>query len=302
MRSRVLVVCGVLVGLVMLAEGCGSDTSPAPRAEAPRPARVVRPVAHRPQSSQPTYRETLTGVTMAYETILHNLANAHAPGYKAVRPMFFGSDAVPELRRDLSSGWPVPTGRWLDVAINGPGYFAVDAGPNIVHATAYSRVGKLFVNRDNELVLGSANGPRVLPRITFPDEYGQIVIDRSGNVAVTTRDSDELINIGQIELARFANDAGLDFVGNDMFHAGIEAGAPIMGHPAEVGFGYLKQKHLEGSNVDVVAELAELRQLKRWGQNLGDTLKIQTIFDTDEPVAVTLAVPQGSTSALLTTP
>lgn len=302
MRRRMYIVGGLALALVL---GCGSLISQVfGRDAAPAPSQAISHVTTpsvlsdelRPSPSQPTYRESLSGVTMAYETVLANLDQANEPGYKALRPLFKAGSPMPELRRDYSPGWPVATGRWLDVAINGPGYFAIEADPWVPGARAYCRVGRFYISRDHKLVLGSPDGPRVTPYVVFPDRYREIVIDREGRVLVTMEDNASPVEVGQIELVRFAHDGGLELSGQDLFHTTAESGAPIQGVPGEVGFGYLKQKHLEGSNVDVVAELAELRQLKRWGQTLSDALQIETIFDTqDLPVSISLASPHRQT-------
>jgi hypothetical protein len=91
--------------------------------------------------------------------------------------------------------------------------------------------------------------------------------------------------IGQLQIARFANDQGLKSSREGIFHTGPESGIAIYGHPNTDAFGKLLQHHLEGSNVDVVAELLELRRLKDYGQSLGQSLGIATIFDADPPVS-----------------
>lgn len=242
-------------------------------------------------STGPDYHRMLSGIEVAYETVLLNIENAQTPGYKTVRPVFDSDSMNPELRRDLSHGRPLPTGRWLDLAIDGPGYLLVRDPERLgLDGLAYSRTGKLHINTEGALTLGSADGPAIEPRIVFPDEYGDIRIDAQGRVWVVSVDRQDVMEIGQIELARFINEGALCPTRDGLYIATAESGRPTRGRPGDQGFGQTLQKHLEGSNVDIATELAALDQFKAWGQSVGESLGIATHFD--EQPELTNVLPQ----------
>jgi flagellar hook protein FlgE len=64
--------------------------------------------------------------------------------------------------------------------------------------------------------------------------------------------------IGQIVMARFANNAGLQQVGDSLFNVGVNSGEPIFGTPGQEGIGTLTSGAVELSNTDVGQNLIEL--------------------------------------------
>ena len=68
---------------------------------------------------------------------------------------------------------------------------------------------------------------------------------------------------GQFELASFANEAGLDAVGDNLFLETPASGAATAGVPGEPGYGTILQGFLETSNVNVVSEITELISAQR---------------------------------------
>jgi flagellar basal-body rod protein FlgG len=71
-------------------------------------------------------------------------------------------------------------------------------------------------------------------------------------------DGDELQDLGRIELTRFANPSGLQAAGPTLFRETPAAGERLEGAP-----GFIRQGHLEQSNVDPMRELADLIQAQR---------------------------------------
>ncbi|MEM9420283.1 MAG: flagellar hook basal-body protein [Planctomycetota bacterium] len=257
-------------------------------------------------SQRGTYQQTLDGVYEAYDVVLNNLAHAQTPGYRAIRPIFetvssevAGRSGVlkPVMLRDPSPGRPVKTGRWLDVAINGAGYLILDdPSANGVDGLAYSRAGQLYLSSDSVLVAGSLSGPRLEPIVVFPDEFQDIRIQSDGTVEVLAGARPRWTAIGMIHLARFANDAGLVQAANGHYIATAESGPPLVDYPGGLGLGTLQHKHLEGSNVNVASELAELNRLKDWGESLGEGLGIQPQFKAPAPAAATWDAPIHASS------
>jgi flagellar basal-body rod protein FlgG len=167
----------------------------------------------------------------------------------------------------MEQGVLEPTGRGLDLAIDGEGFFAVQEFDG---STAYTRDGRLQVNADGKLV--TSDGRLLLPEITFPSDTLETTIDAEGHVMVRTAGSpDVTTHLGQMQLRRFVNAPGLRVRGNLLFQSQA-SGAPISGNPGMTGLGLLRQRALERSNVDADAELAALRAAEQQLQALQTTL------------------------------
>ena len=69
--------------------------------------------------------------------------------------------------------------------------------------------------------------------------------------------------VGQIELANFPNEAGLEGLGDNLFLETAASGTATVGNPGATGFGTLKQGALETSNVNVVNEITNLIAAQR---------------------------------------
>lgn len=144
------------------------------------------------------------------------------------------------------------TGNSLDIAIEGDGFFQITLPDGEI---GYSRDGSFELNRDGIIV--TADGFALEPEITIPEDAINIAIGTDGTVTVTLSDgtTDEL---GQIELARFINPAGLLSQGRNLFRESEASGDPILSIAGEDGAGTLRQAFLESSNVSVVDEIVQL--------------------------------------------
>ena len=69
--------------------------------------------------------------------------------------------------------------------------------------------------------------------------------------------------VGQIELAIFPNEAGMEAIGDNLFLETPASGSPSVGTPGSTGFGGIEQGALETSNVNVVAEITNLITAQR---------------------------------------
>ncbi|BBO34007.1 flagellar hook-basal body complex protein [Lacipirellula parvula] len=65
-------------------------------------------------------------------------------------------------------------------------------------------------------------------------------------------------DLGQLRMARFANNGGLQQVGDNMFAAGVNSGLPIEGNPGGGGMGAVSTGAVELSNTDIGQNLIEL--------------------------------------------
>jgi flagellar basal-body rod protein FlgG len=169
---------------------------------------------------------------------------------------------------DFRQGTLVRTGRSLDLAIDGPGFFQVADSDGTV---LYTRAGALSINAIGSLVVGSALTGRLLePTIVIPQNALDVVIKPSGRVQVRMPGQALRSDIGQIQLAFFLNCEGLRPVGENLFAQTDACGPPTTDNPGYNGLGKLRQHTLEQSNVDVGDERQEfadctrqMRQLRR---------------------------------------
>ena len=208
------------------------------------------------------------------DTAGNNLANLNTTGYKANRVLFQdllylnGPAPTPAGPSGLELGAGVNlsstdklfgegtltnTGRTLDVAINGSGFFQVKKPDGSI---AYTRAGSFQINANGQLV--TSDGFIVQPPITVPTNYTAISIGTNGVVEVTTPTQPVFQKVGQLTLARFANPPGLTGVGTNLFVPSSASGSAVIDVPGQGGTGILQQGFLEGSNVDPVTELTNL--------------------------------------------
>jgi len=220
------------------------------------------------------------------EVISNNIANMTTTGFKRQRPEF--QDLIYQnLRRvgsnSSDSGSIVPSGAQvglgvktaaiyrineqgnlqqtsnvLDLAIQGNGYFQVTLPDG---ETGFTRDGTFGLAPDGTIV--SADGYVVQPGIQVPANATNVTINTSGQVQATIAGQTAPTTAGQIQLAAFANPAGLDSQGDNMFLQTAASGAPVTGTAATTGFGSIMQGFIETSNVNVVTEITNLITAQR---------------------------------------
>jgi flagellar basal-body rod protein FlgG len=223
---------------------------------------------------------------MNVEVISNNIANMNTIGYKAQRAEFqdllyqnvermgsqssdsgtivptgiqVGSGVKPNaVYRLTTQGSMTQTGNQFDVAINGRGYLQVQLPSG---ETAYTRAGNLAVNENGQMV--TADGYTVLPQIAIPSTATAVTISKSGQVQATIPGQTAPQTVGQMQLATFFNEAGLDAQGGNLFLVSGASGAAVVGNPGGVGYGTLQQGYTEASNVDSVTEITNLISAQR---------------------------------------
>ena len=165
---------------------------------------------------------------------------------------------VTSIQSNFSMGSITETGRDLDVAIAGEGFF--QCTDEFTGEIFYTRAGNFSVNANGILTLGSSYyGRQVEPIITVPANTEKIQIDDSGMVWVAQDgDVQQLQQIGQIELATFINPEGLLRVGENLYRETESSGVATINNPMVNGTGKLKSQHLEMSNVAPVIELIDM--------------------------------------------
>ncbi|HEU0140339.1 MAG: flagellar basal-body rod protein FlgG [Bryobacteraceae bacterium] len=218
---------------------------------------------------------------MNVDNIAHNLANANTVGFKMRRTQFqdllyqsfvqpgaaAGSQTVVPSGLQLGLGTkPIAneiifsqgnfsqTNNPLDLVIQGRGFFQVRLPSGEL---AYSRAGNFHLDRDGNVV--TANGDPLEPQITIPPEAQSITIAADGTVSYTQPGQTASQLAGQIQLANFANPAGLNSLGGNLYAQTDASGEPTVGNPGgQEGIGSLLQGYVEQSNVSVVEEFINM--------------------------------------------
>ncbi|NOY92591.1 MAG: flagellar basal-body rod protein FlgG [Deltaproteobacteria bacterium] len=152
-----------------------------------------------------------------------------------------------------SEGALAQTGGPLDIAIEGQGFFQLTRPDGQI---AYTRAGNF--KRDDQGQLISVDGFPLEPSVTIPVDATNITISQDGLVSVTTPGQTTSQEIGQIQLALFANPEGLEAIGRSLFMPTNASGEPLLDNPDNQGLGSVSQGYLEGSNVEVVNEMIDL--------------------------------------------
>lgn len=222
---------------------------------------------------------------MNVDNIANNLANVNTTGYKKSKVEFqdvlytklrgAGAESTTGARvpvgldvgygarpvatqRFFTEGNLQQTGNPLDLAIEGDGFFQV-LMPN--GGVAYTRDGSFKLSADGQLV--TSDGFFMQPGISIPPNSESVSISSDGIVSVRVPGDTNPQEIGQIELAKFVNPAGLEAIGHNLYLESGASGAPLLGNPALEGFGRIDQGYLEMSNVEIVEEMVNMIMAQR---------------------------------------
>lgn len=146
-----------------------------------------------------------------------------------------------------------PTGNETDIAVEGRGFFRISMPSG---QTNYSRDGSFKIDNQGRLV--TADGFPLDPPVQVPANAMNLHIGIDGTVTCNIPGQEEPLPLGQMQLASFVNPSGLKSEGRNLYSTTISSGEAIMSNPNENGFGSLKQRSLEGSNVNVVEEMVNM--------------------------------------------
>ena len=214
------------------------------------------------------------------DVIANNLANVNTTGFKSQRAEFQdlmyqtfrasgagtgGSGQLPQSTQIglgtrfastasmFTQGSMTLTGISTNMAVIGEGFFPVQLpGGNL----AYTRDGSFSTDSNGLLV--TSDGYQVDPGVTIPQGASAITISGTGLITAILPGNNDATEIGQIQLARFSNPAGLTRSGQNLFLAGGASGEAIVGNPGDEGMGQIQQGYVEGSNVQVVEEMVKM--------------------------------------------
>jgi flagellar basal-body rod protein FlgG len=219
------------------------------------------------------------------QVIANNLANASTPGFKVSRARF--QDLVYLDRRQAgtlsSQVSQVPTGESvglgartaavdkiftegqleqsgnpLDVAIEGDGFFQITLPDGSI---AYTRDGSFRLDQNGRLV--TLDGYPLLPNINVPQGARNVTIGPDGTVSVQINNQTLPTQLGQVQVVRFLNAAGLQPVGQNLSLQTQASGPPQIGVGGQNGFGQIAQSFLEMPNASVVQEMVGLIEAQR---------------------------------------
>ena len=224
----------------------------------------------------------MIGQQFNIDTISNNLSNVNTTGFKKNRADFedllyqtsriAGTPAtevtvvptgiqvghgvkVAASQKMFTQGSLQNTGNESDIAIEGEGFFRVLLYDG---SYAYTRDGSFKIDSNGQLV--NANGYRVMPEVILPENFirDSLTISKAGRITVKVPGSDDPIEVGQMELYRFINPAGMQAIGENLFKVTNGSGDAIPGRPGFEGMGKTIQKFLEMSNVSVVKEMVNM--------------------------------------------
>lgn len=214
------------------------------------------------------------------DTIANNLANVNTNGFKRNRVDFqdllYQTMRTPGGPSAQGSTVPVgiqvgqgvrpvatqkiftvgefrPTDNPLDLAIEGDGFFQVVMPDGTV---SYTRDGAFKRDGAGRVVTG--DGFPLEPELVIPTDATDISIGNDGTVSVLLSGSTVPQQLGQIQIVRFTNPAGLVALGRNLFRPSPASGDAIVGTPGQAGFGTLSEGYVEGSNVQVVEEMVAM--------------------------------------------
>jgi flagellar basal-body rod protein FlgG len=218
-------------------------------------------------------------------TIANNLANVNTPGFKRSKIEFQdllyqkparaagtdsgGGNLVPSAleigngtrvaatTKIFTQGQLTNTGNNLDLAIQGEGFYEVQRPDGTI---GYTRDGSFKLNATGQVV--NTDGLPLLSGFQpIPSGTSSVTISQSGLATVQSSSGSQ--STFQVTLARFANPAGLQSMGGNLYSETTASGAPDVGNPGTAGFGSTMQGYSEASNVNIVEEMVNLITAQR---------------------------------------
>ncbi|MES2200943.1 MAG: flagellar basal-body rod protein FlgG [candidate division FCPU426 bacterium] len=214
------------------------------------------------------------------DVLSNNLANVNTTGFKKSRAEFqdllyehlrrpgtidsmgqqlplgveVGHGAMPSATQKIFSQGEIQiTNNPLDILVNGEGFFQIAMPDGSLN---YTRAGNFKMDGNGRVATN--DGHPLEPALTIPAEATGLVIRENGQVEITLPQGQANQVVGQIMLAKFMNNAGLESQGNNLFSATDASGEVMVGQPGADGIGKVGQGMLENSNVQVVEEMVNL--------------------------------------------
>ncbi len=252
------------------------------------------------------------------DMLANNLANTGTAGFKADREFYnLYEQQLPLIENrwtDFSQGSVIPTGNPLDLALSGPGFFALNGLNGIV----YTRNGSFRVSKNNQLesvegytlrnILGPDPGKPITIDPSKPvlidktgtvkqdgETLGKLEIDRipnaagnTGNISVTGAAEVAPANPAQPSIAQQTaaqqNTASSVKLGNSYFMLNINTAAPVPEEQTEVLQGQLEQSNvpLSDSAVRLMSVMRQFEMLQK-ALSVGTQMNKEAIQDVARP-------------------
>ncbi len=219
------------------------------------------------------------------DVIANNMANVNTYGYKKVRAEF--QDLIYQTERAagaqmgqgtyqpvgveiglgvktaatsriFTTGIMQSTGRNLDVAIEGDGFFQITLDDGTI---AYTRDGSFKMDANGSLT--TTDGYQLMPPVQIPQNTKEITITPQGMVYVKVGAQPEQTQVGQLQIVKFQNNSGLAATGHNLYLETPASGVPVPGIAGQDGYGTIQQYFVEGSNVQTVEEMIALIKAER---------------------------------------
>lgn len=220
------------------------------------------------------------------DVISNNIANASTTGFKSARASFqdllyenlaregaptsdqgtylpVGIDVGLGVRtagtvRLNAQGGLAQTENQTDIAIEGRGYFVVNHPDG---NTVYTRDGSFRLNAEGQIV--TQQGYEVNPGVVVPEDTTRVEIGETGIVSAYIGSEPVPVELGQLTLATFINDAGMRPLGNNLLAATVASGDATLNNPGDPAVGILRQGYLESSNVNIIQQITDLIAAQR---------------------------------------
>jgi flagellar basal-body rod protein FlgG len=214
------------------------------------------------------------------DAVSNDLANDATPGYKPVRlafrdlvyqaPSYGGltanarngaGAATAFAGRSFEQGTLQPTGRTMDVALEGPGFLQVRRADG---STALTRNGSLSLDAQGHLT--TATGELLEPPITAPQGVGEedVRIGVDGTVTAQGR------TLGRLQIVDVPAPTGLQALGNSLFLPTAASGRPAAASGTTV-----QQGSLEASATDLSQAMVDMMDAERSFQMASRAIQVQ---------------------------
>ncbi|MGH1466617.1 MAG: flagellar basal-body rod protein FlgG [Cognatishimia sp.] len=220
------------------------------------------------------------------DVIANNIANANTTGFKSGRAAFqdliyqsvlqegaltstdgtarpvglnvgLGVQGAGVVRLNTQGGL-IQTANQLDLAIEGNGYFVVNRPDGTL---AYTRSGNFNLSAEGQIV--TLDGYEVDPGVNVPSGTREIAINAQGVVMAYVDNDTTPVELGQLSMATFLNDAGMKPIGNNLLEETTASGEATTVTPGDPGVGVIRQGHLENSNVNIIQQITDLISAQR---------------------------------------
>jgi flagellar basal-body rod protein FlgG len=203
-------------------------------------------------------RDRADFATLAYQQIVAAGANSDSENKFATGLNLGSGVSLQGTSKIDTQGTLNATGNALDMAIEGSGYFQLQRPDGSI---AYTRAGNFSVTAEGNVV--SSDGLPLIPQITIPEGATSVSVGNDGTVSATLQGTTEATQLGQIEISRFMNPAGLQSIGGNLMIETAASGTPQTGAGGLEGRGNIRAGNLETSNVNVVEELVDMIETQR---------------------------------------